>query len=84
MIVDAINASNFIGREIADEMVQKLKELLSENQRDYLDRNVLGMVNNKTENQKSWTTWTRFKKLAIKSADQFYLHEVEQRSGARP
>lgn len=52
MIVDAINASNFIGREIADEMVQKLKELLSENQRDYLDHNVLGMVNNKTENQK--------------------------------
>ena len=52
LIVDAINASNFIGREIADEMVQKLKELLSENQRDYLDRNVLGMVNNKTENQK--------------------------------
>lgn len=32
--------------------MQKLKELLSENQRDYLDRNVLGMVNNKTENQK--------------------------------
>ena len=52
LIVDAINASNFIGREIADEMVQKLKELLSENQRDYLDRNILGMVNNKTENQK--------------------------------
>lgn len=52
LIVDAINASNFIGREIAAEMVQKLKELLSENQRDYLDRNVLGMVNNKTENQK--------------------------------
>lgn len=52
LIVDAINASNFIGREISDEMVQKLKELLSENQRDYLDRNVLGMVNNKTENQK--------------------------------
>ena len=25
LIVDAINASNFIGREIADEMVQKLK-----------------------------------------------------------
>lgn len=49
LIVDAINASNFIGREIADEMVQKLKELLSENQRDYLDRNVLGMVNNKTD-----------------------------------
>lgn len=52
LIVDAINASNFIGREIADEMVQKLKKLLSENQCDYLDRNVLGMVNNKTENQK--------------------------------
>lgn len=52
LIVDAINASNFIGKEIADEMVQKLKKLLSENQCDYLDRNVLGMVNNKTENQK--------------------------------
>lgn len=44
LIVDAINASNFIGREIADEMVQKLKKLLSENQCDYLDCNVLGMV----------------------------------------
>lgn len=52
LIVDAVNASNFIEPEIADEMTQKLKNLLSENQRGYLDRNVLGMVNNKTENRK--------------------------------
>ena len=32
LIVDALNASTFLGREIAAEMVQKLKELLSENQ----------------------------------------------------
>lgn len=66
LIVDAINASNFIGKEIADEMVQKLKKLLSENQCDYLDRMFWGWSTIKPRTQKSWTTWTRFRKPAIK------------------
>ena len=52
LIVDAINASNFIDRTNAEKMITKLKETLSDYEAKELDRNVLGVSVAKAENRK--------------------------------
>lgn len=52
LIVDSINASNFIEKEIAKKMTSKLKSIVSKYDAEELQRNVLGINVAKTENKK--------------------------------
>lgn len=52
LIVDSINASNFIEETIAVKMIGKLKETMSVYDAEELDRNVLGINIAKAENKK--------------------------------
>lgn len=52
LIVDSINASNFIEETIAAKMIGKLKETMSIYDAEELDRNVLGVSIAKAENRK--------------------------------
>lgn len=52
LIVDSINASNFIEKDIAQKMTDKLKCIVSKYDAEELQRNVLGVNVAKTENKK--------------------------------
>ena len=52
LLIDAINASNFIERHVASKMIDKLKATTSKYEVAELDRTVLGVAINKTENRK--------------------------------
>lgn len=52
LIVDSINASNFIEKDIAQKMTDKLKAIVSKYDAEELQRNVLGVNVAKTENKK--------------------------------
>lgn len=52
LLVDAVNASNFIEETIASKMIGKLKETISIYEEEELDRNVLGISIAKSENKK--------------------------------
>lgn len=52
LIIDSINSSNFIEKEIAKKMLGKLKSIVSTHDAEELDRNVLGVNIAKTENKK--------------------------------
>jgi len=52
LIVDSINASNFIEKDIAKKMTDKLKSIVSKYDAEELQRNVLGINVAKTENKK--------------------------------
>ena len=52
LIIDAIHASNFIEKNIAIKMVDKLKSTMSLYDAEELDRSVLGINNAKAENKR--------------------------------
>lgn len=52
LIVDSINASNFIEKNIARKMVNKLKSTMSVYDAEELERSVLGINNAKAENKR--------------------------------
>lgn len=52
LLVDAINASNFIEKSIASQMIEKLKETMSEHQASEMQRSVLGVNIAKADNKK--------------------------------
>lgn len=52
LIIDSINASNIIEKEIARNMIDKLKSTVSLYEAAELDRSVLGISNAKAENKK--------------------------------
>lgn len=52
LIVDSINASNFIEKSVADKMIGKLKSTMSEHEVKELDRSVLGVNIAKADNKK--------------------------------
>ena len=52
LIIDSVNASNFIEKEIAKKMTDKLKSTVSKYDAAELQRNVLGVNVAKTENKK--------------------------------
>lgn len=52
LIVDSINASNFIEKTIADKMIEKLKNTMSIYDAEEMERNVLGVSIAKAENKK--------------------------------
>lgn len=52
LIIDSVNASNFIEKSIATKMVDKLKSTMSIYDSEELDRNVLGINIAKAENRK--------------------------------
>lgn len=52
LIIDSVNASNFIEKSIATKMIDKLKSTMSIYDSEELDRNVLGINIAKAENRK--------------------------------
>lgn len=52
LIIDAVNASNFIEKSIATKMIDKLKSTMSKYDSEELDRSVLGINIAKAENKK--------------------------------
>lgn len=52
LIIDSINASNFIEKKIADKMISKLKGTMSIHEATEMDRNILGVNIAKAENTK--------------------------------
>ena len=52
LIIDSVNASNFIEKSIATKMIDKLKSTMSKYDSEELDRSVLGINNAKAENKK--------------------------------
>lgn len=52
LIIDSVNASNFIEKDIAKKMADKLKSIISKYDAEELQRNVLGVNVAKTENKK--------------------------------
>ena len=50
LLIDAINASNFVERKTAKRICDKLKDTVSIHEQCELDRNVMGLSNTKTEN----------------------------------
>lgn len=52
LIIDSVNASNFIEKSIAIKMIDKLKSTMSKYDSEELDRSVLGINNAKAENKK--------------------------------
>lgn len=52
LIIDSVNASNFIEKSIAIKMIDKLKSTMSKYDSEELDRNVLGINIAKAENKK--------------------------------
>lgn len=52
LIIDSVNASNFIEKSIAAKMIDKLKSTMSTYDSEELDRSVLGVNNAKAENKK--------------------------------
>lgn len=52
LIIDSVNASNFIEKSIATKMIDKLKSTMSIHDSEELDRSVLGVNIAKTENKK--------------------------------
>lgn len=52
LIVDAVNASNFIEESVSKEMLSKLKSIVSKYDAEELNRNILGISNTKAENKK--------------------------------
>lgn len=52
LIIDSVNASNFIEKSIATKMIDKLKSIMSIYDSEELDRSVLGVNNAKAENKK--------------------------------
>ena len=52
LLIDAINASNFIEKNISTKMIDKLKDTISIHDAEALDRTVLGITVAKTENRK--------------------------------
>ena len=52
LIVDAINASNFIEKSVATNMIDKLKKIMSKYEAEELNRSTLGITIPKTENKK--------------------------------
>ena len=52
LIIDSINASNFIEKNIATKMINKLKSTMSTYESEELDRSVLGINIAKAENSK--------------------------------
>ena len=52
LIIDSINASNFIEKSIATKMIDKLKSTMSIHDAEELDRNILGINIAKAENKK--------------------------------
>lgn len=52
LIIDSVNASNFIEKSIAAKMIDKLKSTMSIYDSEELDRSVLGVNNAKAENKK--------------------------------
>lgn len=52
LIIDAINASNFVERTIADKIADKLKSTMSVYDAEELNRSVMGINMTKAENRK--------------------------------
>lgn len=52
LIIDSVNASNFIEKSIATKMVDKLRATMSKYDAEELDRSVLGINIAKAENKK--------------------------------
>ena len=71
LIIDSVNASNFIEKSIATKMIDKLKSTMSMYDSKELDRNVLGINIAKAENSFDYMGWNRNKKL-VKKSDRRY------------
>lgn len=52
LIIDAVNASKFIGKDHSKKIISKLKDTMSVYDAEELERNIMGMASTKAENKK--------------------------------
>ncbi len=69
LIIDSVNASNFIEKGIATKMIDKLKSTMSLYDAEGLDRSVLGINIAKAENKKILYNVNLIQEALSKGAD---------------